>query len=374
MVGAFPFPSFQGTQVYAQGMARALRRAGIDLRLATYAYGAGAWPDDLPRVEVARVPGAGSLRSGPSLGKLALDAALVGACVRALPEVDLVHAHHAEAALVARAAMGGRRVPLVYNLHTSLGEELPVYLPAAVGPLAAAAGAGLDRLLVRLADACVAPSARGAALLGAWGARRALGVLPGVDPTELRGGDAARARAAWRLGEGPWVLYAGNADAYQDLDVLLEAMARVPEAGLLALSAAPFDAFAAPARRAGLPEARLRVTGAADLPALRDALAVAALAAVPRTVCAGFPMKLLNQLAAGVPTVVARGSAQPIDGQRVVPDHDPAAMAAAIRQLLADPPAAARLGAAGAAAVSAGHTWDVAVRPLLALYGELLGR
>lgn len=381
MVGAFPFPSPQGGQVYAGGMARALDRRGHLVRFATYGYGAGPWPADLVQVPVPAVGGS-TLRSGPHLGKIALNAALVAGLARAMRShpPDVIHAHHGEAVVAAVAArrLAGVTAPVIYNLHTSFGEELAVYLPdrlrrPGVVDAVSRAGHALDLQLARLADAAVAPSRRGAELLRAWGARDVTVALPGFDPDELLPGDAARARAAWDLDDRPWVVYAGNLDAYQELDVLLAAMARLPEAGLLVVTASPRGDVLARAAAAGLKASSVRATGSAGLDALRDALAVASASAIPRSVCAGFPMKLLNTLASGVVTVVAAGSAPALEGVLVVPDRDPTAMAGALRSLLDDPEMTARLGRSAAAGVRASLRWDVAIRPIEALYGRLRG-
>jgi glycosyltransferase involved in cell wall biosynthesis len=67
------------------------------------------------------------------------------------------------------------------------------------------------------------------------------------------------------------------------------------------------------------------------------------------------------------------GNRDPIDltgGGVLVPPHDPAAMAGAITELLADPERAARIGEEAAAIVAADHSWTAVVdrlRPLLGI-------
>jgi glycosyltransferase involved in cell wall biosynthesis len=376
-LGAFPFPSHQGSQVYVAGMARGLAWAGCTVHLAAYGHGEGAWPEGVRQVEVPRLP-IGTLASGPHWSKPVLDAVLVAAVARSLRRgVQIVHAHNVEAPLVAWAAMrlAGRRVPLVYNLHTSLEEELPVYGGAGLQARAAARfGRQIDRLLPRLADACVAISPRAEARLREWGATTVEHVPPAVDMAELRGGDAARARRRWALGDGPWVVYCGNTDPYQDLPVLYAAMARLPEVGLLVVTGAPAEAVRAEAIGHGVAPARLRVVHSRLFGDTLDALAVASAAALPRATCSGFPIKLLNTLGCGVPTVVAAGSAQPLEGVVVVPDHDPLAMAGALRDLVDDPAMARRLGDGGRRAVSSRHAWSSSSKRLISLYEALISR
>jgi hypothetical protein len=85
----------------------------------------------------------------------------------------------------------------------------------------------------------------------------------------------------------------------------------------------------------------------------REHIAGADVSAVPRSVCAGFPMKLLNTLALGHPTVIAAGSSQGLPGEIVVADRDPDALAAGlVRALDAD-------GSTGRAHVLTHCTWAV---------------
>jgi glycosyltransferase involved in cell wall biosynthesis len=266
-----------------------------------------------------------------------------------------------------------RRVPLVYNLHTSLEEELPVYGAGGWrGQLAARFGRRVDRLLPAMSDACVAISPRAEEQLRAWGAMRVVRIGPGVDLEELAGGDAERARQRWQLGQRPWVVYTGNADAYQDLPVLYAAMSRVSHAGLLVVTGSDREPVWRAAREAGVPAERLRVVQSRDFADTLDALAVGAVGALPRAVCTGFPIKLLNMLGSGLVTVAAQGSAQPLEGVVSVPNNHPGAMAGAIQSVLADEHMTERLGDAARRSVAAVHGWAGASARLGSLYDTLI--
>jgi glycosyltransferase involved in cell wall biosynthesis len=332
------------------------------------AYDAGPWPEG---VEAWPSPAPTALRpsrSGPTVGKPALDAMLAVTVARALASgrYDVVHAHNVEAPFVAWVArrLAGCRVPVVYDAHTALAEELPTYAPDRWAAPLARLGQGVDRLLGRRADACVALSARGEARLRALGARHVLRSPPGVDPAELAGGDADRARARWDLGTDRWVAYTGNADRYQDLDVLLAAMVRVDAARLLVVGPSDPAVVRDAAARAGLAADRLVVVRSDRREDALDALAVAEVGAVPRSVCAGFPMKLLNVLGAGRAAVVASGSAIPVEGVIPVPDRDVASFAGALAAALDRPEATRRLGDAAARAVRATWTWEASAARL----------
>lgn len=356
---AFPFPTPQGSQVYVRGMARALARRGHDVTVACYAHGIGEPDPDYRVVRTPPVPGYDNVRAGPDLVKPLLDAALAWrlAGLRA----DIVHAHNYEAPLAAALAGLRTRTPIVYNAHNTMGEELHTYFEGRVARgLARRVGRALDRTVPRLGAHAIAISAPAVPVLTSLGCRRVTHVPPGVDPAELP------RTPPEPLPPGPWVVYAGNPDRYQDLDVLVEAMRRVPEAGLLLVSASPLDEWAG----CGLP--RLRLVQTADFARVRALLAASAVAALPRTVCSGYPIKLLNYLGMGLPTVAARGSAQNLPGVVPVADRDPEAMAVAIRALLQDVDRREALGEAARAHVLRACTWDARAAELEAVYAEVL--
>ena len=378
-IGAFPFPSHQGSQVYVGGMVRALASAGAEVALATYGYGVGDWPRDVARVPVRDVPLSSSLASGPSLSKVVRDALLADGVRRWLRRhpVDLIHAHNVEAPLAGwlGSALASSRVPLLYNLHTSLEEELPVYLGGRRRKVVAARlGRRVDRELARRADGCVAISRRARDVLKDWGAADVAYLPPGIDPADLEGGDRQRAAERWDLGDRRWIVYTGNADPYQDLQVLFDAVARLEDAGLLVVTGSSLDGPRAWAAQHGLPPERLRLVESRSFDDVRDALVAGSVAALPRATCAGFPIKLLNYLGAGLPTVCAAGSSQPIEGVVTVPNGNPTAMADAFRSLLRTPSITGRLGIGAARAIRSRWTWDKRAQELLTYYQTVLER
>jgi glycosyltransferase involved in cell wall biosynthesis len=165
------------------------------------------------------------------------------------------------------------------------------------------------------------------------------------------------------------VVYAGNLDPYQDVPDLIAALCAVPSLGLLVVSPSGVAALCQRARTMGLPMERLRAIETTRRADLADALAASAIAAVPRRICSGFPLKLLNLLGVGLPAVCAPGAARPIAG--VVAVDGVPAMAAALAALAADPAARASLGAAARAAIAADWTVEVRARRLESFYAAL---
>jgi glycosyltransferase involved in cell wall biosynthesis len=358
---AFPFPTPQGSQVYVRGMARALARRGHEVTVVCYAHGLGTPDPEYRVVRTPRIPGYDNLRAGPDLIKPVLDLALAAQLAR-LP-ADIVHAHNYEAPVAAWLARPFTGVPIVYNAHNTMGEELHTYFEGRLAQgVARRAGRLLDRTVPRLADHAVGISPGAVPTLRGLGCASVTHIPPGLDPAEF----AEQVEPA-ELPPGPWVVYAGNPDRYQDLDVLVKAMRAVPEAGLLLVSASPLDDW-----KGVLPRLALRTT--TSFAEVKRYLAAASVAALPRTMCTGYPIKLLNYLAMGRLTVAAEGSAQPLPGVVSVPNHDVAALACAIREALADPVRTRDIGAEARAHVLAECTWDARAVELESVYRDVLLR
>ncbi len=183
--------------------------------------------------------------------------------------------------------------------------------------------------------------------------------------------DAAAHRP--RAGSEALVCYAGNLDGYQNLGFLLRSFARVrarvPAARLVLVTHAAPGAL----RRAVGPG--VEIVRAASYDEVRARLDAADVAVSPRAERYGFPMKLLNYMAAGKAIVASAGSAKGLrDGVtgRIVPDGDEVAFAAAVVELLSDAAARARLGTAARHAVEDPRAWDGVLDRIETVYRNVL--
>ncbi|MBX3270162.1 MAG: glycosyltransferase [Sandaracinaceae bacterium] len=357
-VAAMPFPTVQGTQAALRMMLDAEHAAGRAPALLSYAHGgfehAPPWPHHRTR-DLVRDR---SLESGPSWRKVAQDAQLALAVRRLQPARTI--AHHVEAAA---AALAARAHEVVFFAHTALGEELPEYLTPRAARLAGRAGEALDVALARRAWRVGAVSPWLAAHLARAAARPVRYVpIPWAVPAPLEAAERSKARARFGLEpSAPVLVYAGNLDAYQGLEVMAAAFARLlvrrPDAWLLVATQAssePLERLLWPTGAA----ARTRFAPLADEPDRRAAHAAADVAWIPRRAPGGLPVKLLDALARGVPTVAARRACAGIevrDAAQVVADDDPEALAAAALLALEGRDAARALAARGRAYVAAHH-------------------
>ncbi|MEA3365437.1 MAG: glycosyltransferase family 4 protein [Candidatus Hydrogenedentes bacterium] len=356
MVAACPYPAPQGSQVLLRDTARALHEAGHTVHLVVYGHGVREAADDFPVHRCPSVPGYRKTSAGPSLGKPLADAFLVGALRRVVREEDIevIHAHNYEGLLVALAA---RVRPVVYHAHNAMADELPWYFSGNRG--ARRFGAWLDRTFPKRADRIIVPHQALAEYLISRGCNaEKVSVIP---PT-----CAAHDFAEPEYHDGPAeVLYTGNLDLYQNLALLEKAMdivtATEPEARFVVATAA---------EGAG----RLRnaeVLHTADINALREVLARDAIVVCPRVAWSGYPIKILNAMAAGRPVIACRSAAGPItdgiDGV-TIPDNDAQAFAEAILRLRHDPELREYLGTAARETIRTLHKPALLARRLERVY------
>ncbi|MFC5382282.1 glycosyltransferase family 4 protein [Aquipuribacter nitratireducens] len=198
---------------------------------------------------------------------------------------------------------------------------------------------------------------------------------PGVDATRFR----ATERTGWRAPGAPVVLCLSRAVPRKGHGRLLavwpEVRRRHPGARLLLAGGGPLVPRLR-ARAAQVPGAEVlgRVPDA-DLPGLYAAADVFVLPVADRLgglVTESLGIVLLEAAAAGLPVVAGRagGTVEAVLDDRtgvLLDARDPAALAAAVVDLLDDPGRAAAMGAAGASWVRRAWDWDVTAQRLAAL-------
>ena len=382
MVAACPFPLGRGTPIRIQRQAEALAARGHEVHVVTYALGTAEPVAGVTVHRTRRLPGYRTTAPGPTLPKLlALDPMLVGTLFRLLrtQPIDIIHAHHYEGLLVARAAKAFTRIPMVYDAHTMLGSELGFFRLGLPRRLALALGEHLDRRLPKLADHVISVTTTIRDHLVTWG------VVPdahvsvvgnGVELERFR----ADAQPPWAADAPKRVVFTGNLAPYQGIDVLLEAFAaataRRRHIRLVIITDSDFSTYEPTARRLGVRDL-IEIVPApsfADLPAL---LETAHLAANPRVVADGMPVKLLNYMAAGKPIVSFAGSAPGLTHGHtawLVAGGDPIEFGRGILTLLEDSACAQALGRNARRFVEQHYRWPVVAEQIERIYRTVLER
>lgn len=371
-IGTFPYPSPQGSQVYVKSLLLGLSRLGHEVHLLCYGHGVGTTEvEEASGIHIHRTPplfGYNNMRAGPDLVKPWLDAWMVLKLRELCP--DVIHVHNYEAPLVAMLGKVMSRhlrgVPIVYSAHNTMGEELSTYFQGRrLKRWATRFGHLLDHTIPRLADQTLVLRAQSVPILQKFGARNVTPVLPGVSPHEFVDLAILRQRKHLEMQTGQWVVYAGNPDAYQNLEILMAAMDCLPDIGLVMVSASDTHQWK---RKNG----RILRIQTNDFNEVQSVIANADLAVIPRIDCAGFPMKLLNYLALGCVTLVSEGSFVDLPGAICFPNGDIASLVHQLTELLEDDQVRKEYGRAAKIAIFKTCTHQIQAERLVDIYSNLL--
>lgn len=387
MLAACPFPANHGTPGSIREMSEGLADLGHEVHIVTYHFG-----EDIPvrGPRLHRIPARTSearVVVGPTVRRPLYDLQMVFKTLEVIGahQPQVLHAHGYEAALAAWLCRLVTRLPIVYSGHNTMADELPSYRFIRPQWLARGLARMLDAWVPRLGTRCLPHSSNIENFLHDMGLKQRCEPVVnfGIDVDSMTHGDPTAIRERYGLHGRQVILYAGVLDEFQRLDLLLEALARlVPEqplVKLLIVVTIPNERHLAALRnrvaQLGLAD-HVTLTEPQPLAAVPDCLAACDVAVVPRPAAPGFPIKLLNYLAARKPCVLFASSASRglVHGENVLlaePDTSEA-LATALRTVLQDEPLSARLARNGHALVRAQHDRGTIARQVAATYRRTL--
>lgn len=376
MVAACPFPANHGTPAAIREMCEVLSSRGHSIHVVTYPL-----KEDIPvqgaTIHRARKIGQSQKISvGPSYQRLAFDAFMIPKLHRVIRDhnIDIIHAHNYEGALVGYAAKKSTGVPLVYNAINTMISELPSYNFIRPRFVAVMMARVLDFLVPRMADFIIADTGELESFIRERGVRpERIKVIPsGVNIEMFEGRDGQAIRERYEIGGKPLVIYTGTLDQFQGIDYLLTAFQmvhrRCPEALLLLLESTVnplhVEKYKRMAEDLGIGACLLFTSCGID--ALPDFLAAADIAVLPRPSAPGIPTKLLNYMAAGKPIVGFEGAAKGLSHMETAFLAEPGnceGFAEGILRLIADRSLSRRLGSNAKNGIIGKFDWQsIAVR------------
>jgi 1,2-diacylglycerol 3-alpha-glucosyltransferase len=375
------FPRVNGVSTSIGTFRDALRDSGVHTTLVAPQY--PSEPVAAAEAGVVRVPSAGVPRDPEDrrMRGAALRAALAGLDAE---QFDLVHVQTPFVAHYAGVRYARRRgIPVIATYHTLFEEYLHYYVPLLPRRIGRPLARAFTRAQCRDLDAIVVPSEPLRALLGKYGARIPMQVIPtGMPADRFRPGDGARFRSAYRIAAArPLLLYVGRVAHEKNIDFLVHAFRELcaarPDSLLVIAGEGPARThLAALVREQGLTSSVAFVGYLERSQALLDCYAAAdVFVFASRTETQG--LVLLEAMAQGRPVVSTAelGTASillPGSGAIVVPEERTRFARAAL-DLIEDPQRAA---AAGAAAARCAQGWSAAVmaQRLAAFYRDVQRR
>lgn len=357
---------------YDHALAGALARAGVDVELVTTRFLYGPVPtgggyavsESFYRRAAGRGLEAGTSRRALKLAEHVPDMLRYR---RRAGEADVRHFQWLPIESLDRLLLPPQR-PRLLTLHNVLRRG-----DARLGGAARRLAAAMDALVVHTEDG----ARRLRAELGEHPAR--VHVIPhGAFDYLTRQPDERQLPAELAQVEGPVVLCFGTVRPYKGIDVLLEAFRHVEGAELWVVGMPLHTPMEPLHELASRVPSRVRfVTRYVTDPEIPAFFRRADVVVLPyRRIdqsgvlyCAlAFGKPLVLSAVGGFVEVAERHGAA-----RLVPPGDPLALGDALSELLADPEARARLGAAAAAAAAGPYSWETVAGRTVALYERLLG-
>lgn len=378
LLAPHPFYEERGTPIADKWVAEALAGAGHRVDMLVFPFGREV---DIPGVRVlrcARPWGVQRVGIGFSPQKLLCDVTLISSARRLLRENSYHVIHACEESVFPALWLARRaRLPVVYDMDSSMADQLMEkwgWLKLFRWLLE-----GFEAQAVRRSD-LILPVCRSLAdKVQAFSPGKTMAILhdqamhfPPVPP------DTENLRATLGL-TGPLVLYVGNLEHYQGVDLLMDGFAAVAEqvkdAALVIVGGSEKDVAKARARAAGLGlEKRIHLLGPRPLNRLQYYLEQADVLVSPRLRGVNTPMKIYSYLLAGRAVVATR-----IESHTQVMDEticalvepEAAALGRVLGELMRDPERRARLGEAAARRARERHSVEAYRATLLGAYARL---
>jgi glycosyltransferase involved in cell wall biosynthesis len=338
-----PFYSARGTPIAVRFVCEGLAQMGHQIDLLTYHVGE---PIELPGVTIHRIPRLPFVKRvpvGPSFRKLLCDCAMMLKFRSMIRETtyDLVHAVEESAFFAASA-----RIPFVFDMDSLMSRQIlersRLYWPIA-------------RVVQKLESHAIRKSQGVLAVCPAL-AREAhhlnanVQTLPDV---ALAGQAPGRLPEAITGAAGLRVMYVGNLEKYQGVDLMLEsfAEARRKDATLIVVGGHPrhIEKYRRKAARLGVSE-QVRFAGPVPVERIGRVFRHADILVSPRIKGQNTPMKLYSYLLSGKPVLATRLETHTQvmdDDSALLVEPTPAGMAQGMHRLMDSPELRQRLGTSG---------------------------
>jgi glycosyltransferase involved in cell wall biosynthesis len=315
MIAPEPFFEPRGTPFSEFHRIRAMTALGHHVDLVTYPFGEDVAMPGLRVFRSLRPPFLRRVKIGPSFAKIPLDALLTLTAIRRVlsARYDAIHSHE-EGGVIGAALAALLRVPHLYDMHSSLPQQLTNFAFSR-SRLIRRAFLAIEGFIIRrsrvvivicpsLEDTVRAIEPRAQTVL--------IENAPGSAEDQATPAHASDVRGALGLEPStPVILYTGTFEAYQGLDLLFEAMAIVqrvrPKARLVLAGGKPdqVERARAQARAAGIDAVTIFAgeRPASEIPAY---LLAADVLVSPRSRGTNTPLKIYQYLRSGKPIVATR--------------------------------------------------------------------
>ena len=376
-----PFFQARGTPIAVRLVLEFLSARGHQVDVLTYHEGSEVEISNCRIVRIPRLPGVRNIPPGFSLKKVLCDAMMLVSCARLMRRTryDLVHAVE-ESAFIAAALQPFAGVPYVYDMDSSLAEQLIDAFPALrlVGPVLRRCEAVAVRRSVGVLTVC-------AALQDIARAHAPNTPVGRVEDTTLlapeNGANGAKHLPPETDG-APVAMYVGNLEHYQGIDLLLEGfrhtLEQMKQARLVIVGGRKddIDRYGQRASALGIRQA-VHFLGPKPVSELADLLREADVLVSPRLKGTNTPMKIYSYLDSGTAVLATRlrTHTQVLDERTAyLVDPEPLAFGTGLAALLKDDSLREGLAARAKDHARREFTPEAAARKLAAFYSSIEAR
>lgn len=374
-----PFYQERGTPIAIDLALQALEEEGYDIDLVTYPEGEGRNYRRVYHHRVPKVPGVVGVPPGFSWKKIVYSFLMVFTALRlALTRRYIVVHAVEESCFIALLLKVICRIPYVYDMDSSIAQQLVEKKPK----LRALAGffSRCEGFAVRHATAVVAVCPALVALAREYGARQVL-LLQDISLLDRSAPGEAITDLRTELGsEAPLILYVGNLEHYQGVDLLLDGFSLARRWGVSANMAViggrseDVERYRARAEELGVAD-QARFFGPRPVADLGAYLAQADILASPRSHGNNTPMKIYTYLDAGkalLATRIASHTQALDDDVACLVEPTPEGMAEGIARLAGSAEWRRQLGEAGRRRATERHSWPVYRQALTGFYRNVV--
>jgi len=354
MIAPEPFFEPRGTPFSEYHRIRALLDLGHTIDLVTYPFGNDVQLKGLTIIRARRPPFVRRVKIGPSAAKLFLDVTLLAAAISQARRgrYDAIHSHE-EGAAIGVLISALQRIPHLYDMHSSLPQQLENFAFSNSAVLRWCFSK-LERLAIRRSRVTIVicphlqdvvraidPDAQTVLIENAPGS--------GDAPTA---GAGRNVRASLGLdAHAKVVLYTGTFEAYQGLDLLLAAAARIgrtrPHIRFVLAGGRPDQVARTKALAAELGAPDVIFTGEQPSESIPQMLDAADVLVSPRSSGTNTPLKIYQYLRSGrviVATRLLTHTQVLSDEVAILTEPTAEAFAAGILKAIDQPALAAQLG------------------------------
>ena len=371
-----PFYQPRGTPIAVRLLVKTLSEAGHEVDLLTYHEGESVPLAGAELHRIASVPFVEDISPGFSLKKVACDVAMALKATRMIrrENYDVIHAVE-EASFIARGLQWLSRTPYVFDMDSSMPQQIANEYPAVqpVRPLMEALEAWAIRGSAATVVVCRALEER---------VREAAPKKPVLRLEDVSMLDDADVEEDLRQDfsvEGPMVMYVGNLESYQGIDLLIDAFQLVCERNetanltIIGGSETHIEQYRAQTADHGISD-RVHFAGPRPLEDLGAYLRQADILVSPRIRGTNTPMKIYSYLDSGRPVVATRKRThtQVLDEEiAMLAEPTPHAMAEALQRLLRNEELRDRLAANARQRVAEEYSPEAFRRKLTGFYETL---